>query len=38
MRNNFDGLLGIVKRELKEDPLSGTFFVFINRRGDYLKG
>lgn len=38
MRNNFDGLTGIVKRELKEDPLNGTFFVFMNRRGDYLKG
>lgn len=37
MRNNFDGLLGMVRSELKEDPLSATFFVFINRRGNYLK-
>lgn len=38
MRKSFDGLLGIVKRELKEEPLSGTLFLFINRRGNYLKG
>jgi len=38
MRNNFDGLLGMVREELKEDPLNDTFFVFINRRGNYLKG
>jgi len=37
MRKSFNGLLGIVSGELKEDPLSGTLFVFINKRGNYLK-
>lgn len=37
MRKSFDGLLAIVKTVLAEDPLSGTLFVFFNRRGNYLK-
>lgn len=37
MRKSFDGLLGIVRGELKEDPLSDCLFVFINSRGNYLK-
>jgi len=37
MRKSFDGLLGLVREELKEDPLSDSLFVFINRRGNYLK-
>lgn len=37
MRNGFNGLVGLVKGELKEDPLSGTLFVFSNQRGNYLK-
>ncbi len=37
MRKSFDGLLGMVKQALKEDPLSGDAFVFVNRRGNYLK-
>jgi transposase len=37
MRKQFDGLLGLVKGVLAEDPLSGTLFVFFNRRGNYLK-
>ena len=37
MRKSFDGLLGVVKCLLEEDPLSETLFVFINRRGSYLK-
>jgi transposase len=37
MRKSFTGLIALTKRELKEDPLSGTLFVFINRRGNYLK-
>ncbi|MCI0564934.1 MAG: IS66 family insertion sequence element accessory protein TnpB [Nitrososphaera sp.] len=36
MRKSFDGLLGAV-RTFDSDPLSGTLFVFINRRGNYLK-
>ena len=38
MRKSFDGLLGVIKRELSEDPLSETVFLFVNRRGNYLKG
>jgi transposase len=37
MRKSFTGLYALTKRELKQDPLSGHLFVFINRRGDYLK-
>ena len=37
MRKQFDGLLGLVKGVLAEDPLSGTLFVFFNRRRNYLK-
>ena len=37
MRKSFDGLLGLVQGELKEDPLSETVFVFINKRANYLK-
>lgn len=37
MRKSFDGLLGLVKGILAEDPLTGSMFVFVNRRGTYLK-
>lgn len=37
MRKSFDGLLVLVKGALKENPLSGSLFVFVNRRGNYLK-
>ncbi len=37
MRKSFDGLLGLVKNVLAEDPLSGTLYVFANRRGTYVK-
>lgn len=37
MRKAFDGLLGLVKGILAEDPLSGSLFVFVNRRKTYLK-
>ena len=38
MRKSFDGLLGVIKSQLCEDPLSETVFLFVNRRGNYLKG
>jgi transposase len=38
MRKSFTGLVGVVKHVLSEDPLSGTLFVFLNRRGNYVKG
>ena len=37
MRKSFDGLVGLVKNALGEDPLSGTLYVFINRRRTYVK-
>lgn len=37
MRNSFDGLCGLVRGALKADPLDGSLFLFLNRRGDRLK-
>jgi len=37
MRKSFDGLLALVQGVLGEDPLSGSLFVFFNRRGNYMK-
>lgn len=37
MRKSFDGLTGLVKNAMSRDPLSGCLFVFVNRRGNYLK-
>lgn len=36
-RNGIDGLGGVCRRELQEDPLSGSVFVFRNRRGTAVK-
>lgn len=37
MRRSFDGLSGMVKHQLGENPLSGEMFVFINRRKTQMK-
>lgn len=37
MRKSFDGLIGLVRSSLDADPLSGSLYVFVNRRGNYLK-
>ena len=37
LRESINGLVGLVKSVLAEDPLSGSLFVFVNRRGNYLK-
>ena len=37
MRKSFDGLTSLAKNEMHKDPLSGHLFVFVNRRGNYLK-
>ena len=38
MRKSFHGLLVLVQKVFSEhDPYSGTFFVFVNRRGNYVK-
>lgn len=37
MRKSFAGLRALTRQVLNEDPLSGALFVFLNRRGTYLK-
>lgn len=37
LRRSFQGLVGLVKERLAEDPLSGTVFVFVNKRKTLLK-
>jgi transposase len=37
MRKSFTGLIALTTQALAQDPLSGHLYVFINRRGDYLK-
>jgi transposase len=38
MRKSFHGLLALVRKVFSEhDPHSGTLFVFVNRRGNYVK-
>ena len=38
MRKSFQGLLALVHRVFPEkDPHSGSLFVFVNRRGNYVK-
>jgi len=37
MRKSFTGLIALTKHTLKQDPLSGHLYIYVNRRGDYLK-
>lgn len=37
MRKSFDGLCGLIRGVLQADPLDGSLFLFVNRRGDRLK-
>ena len=37
MRKSFNGLVALTESEMKQDPLSGSFFVFVNRRRDRVK-
>ena len=37
LRKSFDGLSGLAKTVLDQDPASGHLFVFCNRRRDRLK-
>jgi transposase len=36
-RNGLDGLIGLVKTRVKEDPFGGAVFVFRNRRSTAFK-
>ncbi len=37
MRKSFDGLHGLVLEVLRQDPLSGDLFVFLNKRRNSVK-
>ena len=37
MRKGFDGLCGLVRNELVQNPLSGDVYIFINRRRNQIK-
>ena len=37
MRKSFNGLEAATRSVIKKDPLSGHLYVFINRRGNYVK-
>ena len=37
LRKSINGLVGVVKGVLEEDPLSGSLVVFVNRRGNDVK-
>lgn len=37
MRKSFDGLCGLIRAEMDADPLSGSLFVFCNRRLSMVK-
>ena len=36
MRKSFDGLCALVRNVFQADPLDGSLFLFVNRRGDRL--
>jgi len=37
MRKTFEGLCGLVRNEIHQDPLSHHIYIFINRRGTQVK-
>jgi transposase len=37
MRKSFDGLYALVRNALRQDPMTGALFVFINRRATQTK-
>lgn len=37
LRKAFDGLATLVRQDLGQDPLSGSLYVFCNRRRDRIK-
>lgn len=37
MRRSFDGLFGLVQSMIRQDPFSGSLFLFRSRRGDFIK-
>jgi transposase len=37
IRKSFDGLSGIIRNELAQNPLSGDVFIFVNKRRTHIK-
>ena len=37
IRKSFDGLSGLIQNELKQNPLNGDVFIFLNRRRTHIK-
>lgn len=37
LRKGFDGLCGLVRSEMKGNPLDGSVYIFINRKRDKMK-
>jgi len=37
MRCSFDGLQALTRHALKQDPLDGSLYVFVNRRGGQIR-
>ncbi len=37
MRKSFNGLSGLIRSELNADPMSGSLFVFCNKRRNMVK-
>ena len=37
LRRGYDGLAAIVQNAMGEDPLSGSLFIFVNKRGNRIK-
>lgn len=37
MRMSFNGLFGLVQNQIRQDPFSGSLFLFRSRRGDFIK-
>ena len=37
MRKGFNGLSGLVRNEMAQNPMSGAVYIFLNRRRDRMK-
>jgi transposase len=37
MRKSYNGLIALVKQQLRDDPLNGALYVFVNRRRTQMK-
>ena len=37
MRKSYDGLQALARHAMEQDPLDGSLYVFVNRRGSQIK-